>query len=753
MMKSKNTLSYRLCNLFVAVSFLTSMCVLPSNANAQSVLNLPAPGMMVTMSSPYTPIIVSGITIYPENPLQFDFIIDAGDDNYQGEELREESKKLINYFLATLTVPEDEMWVNLSPYEKDRIIADGIGITEMGRDMLAQDYLLKQLTASLMYPEDEIGSEFWKKVYEKAQARFGTTEIPTDTFNKIWIVPENAVVYVSGNNVFVSQSHLKVMLEEDYLALESNIGSAKHGLGNMTKNEVGQISAEAKEIIREVMIPEIEREVNEGKNFANLRQIYNSMILATWYKKNLKDGVLGSIYMDLNKVQGIDLEDKQIKGKIYNQYVDAFKKGVYNYIKEDYDPATQKIIPRKYFSGGVVGHTKDTVVNGDESARESVEESFADENPEYSTRVELDMTNESGEIIRVSSPVMTSDSDDQAKKASGIAEAVEQARQAVEIMSDAERKSIVVDGVGRQIREHFDGEQTDIFHLVGRMEDYFQEAFGISIFGRGVSNDEAGMEVTDNGQVFKWFGVETSNATSGQRVILDENLPQLVDKMREHIEQRFGLQATDAVQASGIAEAVEQARQAVEIMSDAERKSIVVDGVGRQIREHFDGEQTDIFHLVGRMEDYFQEAFGISIFGRGVSNDEAGMEVTDNGQVFKWFGVETSNATSGQRVILDENLPQLVDKMREHIEQRFGLASSPIGDFKKGGIDFNPSMLNLSQQGQSIGFTMNNTLLQTLQPNSVYGIQPVIINITPITNFMPLLGMADSEDEQRLSQI
>ena len=38
---------------------------------------------------------------------------------------------------------------------------------------------------------------------------------------------------------------------------------------------------------------------------------------------------------------------------IYQQYLKAFKKGVYNYIKEDQDPLTQQVIPRKYFSGGV----------------------------------------------------------------------------------------------------------------------------------------------------------------------------------------------------------------------------------------------------------------------------------------------------------------------------------------------------------------------------------------------------------------
>jgi len=159
--------------------------IMPSQVYAQGVANLPAPGTMVTISPSYNPAIVVGITIYPDDPLQFDFIIDVGDDHLKGEVLKKESQKLINYFMATLTVPEDEMWVNLSPYEKDRIIADGLGNTMMGRDMLAQDYILKQLTASMMYPEDELGNEFWQRIYKKAQAKFGTTEIPTNTFNKI----------------------------------------------------------------------------------------------------------------------------------------------------------------------------------------------------------------------------------------------------------------------------------------------------------------------------------------------------------------------------------------------------------------------------------------------------------------------------------------------------------------------------------------------------------------------------------------
>ena len=105
-----------------------------------------------------------------------------------------------------MTIPKDDLWVNLSPYEKDRIIPDELGKTELGRDMLAQDYILKQLTASLMYPEKELGKAFWDKVYKQAKEKFGTTEIPVDTFNKVWILPETATVYEHGQTVYIVEA-------------------------------------------------------------------------------------------------------------------------------------------------------------------------------------------------------------------------------------------------------------------------------------------------------------------------------------------------------------------------------------------------------------------------------------------------------------------------------------------------------------------------------------------------------------------
>lgn len=310
---------------------------------------LPAAGTMVSMTGKFNPVVIKGMQLYPDNPFKFDFIVDTGDTTLSQELLKEEGQKLISYFLASLTTPEKDMWVNLSPYEKDRIIPTAFGDTEMGKELLSQDYLLKQIMATALYPQRELGRQFWQKVYSEAQLRFGTTNVPVNTFNKVWILPDKAMVYENSrmNSVFVVESSLKVMLEQDYLAAKKNANVIPAKAGTQ------DISAIGSQIIREIVIPALQKEVNEGRNFAPLRQVYQSLILAAWYKKNLKDNVITQAYVDRNKTKGVDVADKNITQKIYKQYLQAYRKGVYNFIKEDMDPVTQTEVPRKYFSGGM----------------------------------------------------------------------------------------------------------------------------------------------------------------------------------------------------------------------------------------------------------------------------------------------------------------------------------------------------------------------------------------------------------------
>ena len=334
----------QLIHKFLASMLILAFLVSDVRVYAQGVIQLPVPGTRLALSPLFAPSLLKGIKVYRNDPFRFDFILDKGDATATDEQVKIDSTRLIKYFLASLTVPEKDLWVNLSPYEKDRIVPEAFGQTEMGRDLLAQDYILKQITASVIYPEGRVGKEFWDKVYVEALKRYGTTDVPVDTFNKVWIIPEKAMVCENKDAAFVVESKLKVMLEEDYLAFEKNIDVKPQT--TQATNKIGS------EIIREVVIPILEKEVNEGKNFAPLRQVYHSLILATWYKRKIKDGIMGQAYVDKQKTGGIDIADKNEKEKIWAQYVEAFRRGAYNFIKEEYDPSTRNVISRKYFSGG-----------------------------------------------------------------------------------------------------------------------------------------------------------------------------------------------------------------------------------------------------------------------------------------------------------------------------------------------------------------------------------------------------------------
>ena len=341
--------------------------------------SLPLPGTMLSLSQAFRPPVFKGIKVYRDTPFRFDFILHKGDSIETDEQLKTDSKRLIRYFLASLTVPEKDLWVNLSPYEKDRIITEKFGQTEMGRDLLGQDYLLKQITASVIYPEGDTGKKFWAEIYKRAQEKFGSTDIPVDTFNKVWIVPDKAVVYEKAQDkghktqdgtaaAYIVESRLKVMLETDYLATQKDASlqtpvtreTAKDGvLGYPVTGDGGQAQDLAKQVLREVVIPVLEKEVNEGQNFSRLRQVYSSLILGAWFKRKIKESILNKVYVDRNKVGGLEKEKSSALGQdapeqIWARYVEAFKKGAYNYIKEEKDPVTEQVIPRKYFSGGLI---------------------------------------------------------------------------------------------------------------------------------------------------------------------------------------------------------------------------------------------------------------------------------------------------------------------------------------------------------------------------------------------------------------
>jgi len=341
-MISKKSHFFNVVTLSIALSFFVNT-IFPSSVFAQALPSFPFSGYSQSAQS-FTPPIMTGIQLDSKNPFLFKFFVDPGGDQLQGQALDNETQKMVKYFLAALTIPQKNLWVNLSPYEQQRVIDEKFGQTDMGLDLLAQDYLLKQATASLVRPDSDLGKEFWTKVYQKAYELYGRTDINFDALNKVWIVPDKAVIYQQGSSAFIVESSLKVMLEKDYLAMNNQ------GSDALIKNN--DVQGVSNQIMRDVVIPELQKKINTGRDFASLRQIYHALILADWFKRYMPQNLVNKVYVGENKVSGIASYTSQEAKNIYGKYVQAYQAGVHHKVIAEYDEHLKKYIPRKYFSGG-----------------------------------------------------------------------------------------------------------------------------------------------------------------------------------------------------------------------------------------------------------------------------------------------------------------------------------------------------------------------------------------------------------------
>jgi len=315
---------------FLLFSFIANIILpYPLFAQTAAVYGLPVPGTMLNNSKVYSYPVLKGVRIDPENPAYLEFIIDSKNQRMIDNP---ELKRLISYFMAALTIPEQDLWVNLSPNESNRITSDKLVQTELGKELLAQDYILKQLAASLTHPESNTGKEYWNENFKSQISNFKSNA--SNALAKVWIVPDYALIYEDNNTAVIKESTMKAMSEESSPALKT-------------------------------LLPALTNEVNNGENFARLRQVHSAFLLASWFKKKLKDTAYKH-YIDQGKTNGIQINAKNVKSNIYNLYVEAFNKGAYDLTKKSFSGsnfksqisnikfgAQSKITTRRYFCGGI----------------------------------------------------------------------------------------------------------------------------------------------------------------------------------------------------------------------------------------------------------------------------------------------------------------------------------------------------------------------------------------------------------------
>ena len=282
---------------------------------------------------------------YDNSQNNFRLLLDKGDlKNPKKPELETTTKTLLNYFFVGITLPNDTFWVNLRPDSENNIIDPDLATTDVGKILLEADLQLKKDTAKFTSPETPEGKEYWEKLYQKAGELLGYENVTIPTLTRPWIVPGEIIIRETKDNAYIYKATLKVMLEQDYLK-----DSATYNFDDPRLKTLNEYSSQ---LIRDLIIPKLSKEVNISPRYAPLRQVYYSLILAQWFKARFygKSGVY-SWLIDRRTLQGLTSKISWSKTTYFNAYQKSFKNGEYNIQQQVYTPYGQTI--RSYFSGGL----------------------------------------------------------------------------------------------------------------------------------------------------------------------------------------------------------------------------------------------------------------------------------------------------------------------------------------------------------------------------------------------------------------
>ncbi len=346
---------------FISI-FLAVLLLCEQNVFAQ----VPLPNSGIYFSIPvfsfdkFRPVHLRYLEGSPDGSLMF--FLDKGDMQAASNgEIKTSSRILIDHFLVGLALPDDSFWVNLRPDAPDNMIDPEFGKTEAGRILLEADLNLKKDMARLTSPRTRQGKLYWQKLYSKAQELFGMEQVALPAYTRPWIVPGEIIVRQSARSAYIYKADLKVMLEEDYL-----------GGGQAAVNADGrfrELNEYSSSLLRELVIPELTKEVNAGRRYAPLRQVYYSLIFARWMKEKYKEYSAvpynpgadpGDMFFILNScsrrintgdLSGLTSAGRWDKNSFFRQYRDSFRKGEYNESEIVNTQYGQTI--RQYVSGGI----------------------------------------------------------------------------------------------------------------------------------------------------------------------------------------------------------------------------------------------------------------------------------------------------------------------------------------------------------------------------------------------------------------
>ena len=347
---------------------------------------------------------IIGLVANGVSPGSFNMLVNPGKGLHklEGEAFIKEQKKLVSYLKNAIQIPESKIWANLNFYEPKRIIPPVLDGTVMGRDLLEGDIRLKRYVPQLLDINSQFGAEFWNEIEQKYLSRDELSLC--SSFIKVWVCPdtldviekkfmesveagdplyEQFNVKLTDAAFFIYESKLQSQCEIDRLALQKFLDSKP----NLSPSQIKLIRDFNQDFLarfREKVVPVLDRAINNSSAFNVLRQCFDALILSCCYKKAFSKhpSVQGFIdncqpdkittyqvrqrmkdfssYRESNReilTQAIELTEEEteidFRSIYYREYLDLFSNGSAKSSSQEFNPNTNQLITKHFFSGAV----------------------------------------------------------------------------------------------------------------------------------------------------------------------------------------------------------------------------------------------------------------------------------------------------------------------------------------------------------------------------------------------------------------
>lgn len=274
----------------------------------------------------------------PDKPGSIGLLFGGPEGNWlvTSNRVRSAVKLMEDSFYVALAIPEEALWVNLTPNEPDRVCDPRLRHLGMGQAFVNADLQMKVDAAAFTDPrKSQLGKDFWDQI--RRMAAGGRLK----TGCRMWIVPGAMDLQTDGEGCYLRSMHLRVQLETERFMASNN----PTALGDVDR------------LNRVMILPEVERKLNEDPIYAPMRQVYSAIILARWYKDHFRGTRQPAAdLIDSDNIAGRQLTDGWSPQGVYEAYMRSYQQGEYNFterVQEDLGNGLIRIQTRHYFRGGV----------------------------------------------------------------------------------------------------------------------------------------------------------------------------------------------------------------------------------------------------------------------------------------------------------------------------------------------------------------------------------------------------------------